>query len=202
MKLFLDEEFTGLHQNTKLISIGIVDEDNNTFYAESCDFMTGYINDEDRQWAKENIIPNLMFYGKDHKGYNDVCLNHNRTEVFGEITVIRDALMEWLNNGSYKRYEIWSDCLAYDWVLFCQLFGHAFNVPSNVYYIPFDICTMMRMKGIDPDISREEFAFESFENIEHFRKMVNIDFGKHNSLWDALVIKECYNKLQCMDTRS
>jgi hypothetical protein len=85
--------------------------------------------------------------------------------------------------SAYKHVEIWSDCLAYDWVLFNQLWGHAFNIPKNVYYIPFDICTLFKIKGIDPDINREEFA-EIQEKPE-----------KHNALWDAKVIKACYEKL-------
>jgi len=76
---------------------------------------------------------------------------------------------------------MWSDCLAYDWVLFNDLFGHAFNIPKNVYYIPFDICTLFKLKGIDPDINREEFA--------------GMQGAKHNALHDAKVIKACYEKL-------
>jgi uncharacterized protein YprB with RNaseH-like and TPR domain len=33
-KLFLDTEFTGLHQNTTLISIGLIADTGDTFYAE------------------------------------------------------------------------------------------------------------------------------------------------------------------------
>ena len=90
-------------------------------------------------------------------------------------------MSDWL--GHFKKVEIWSDCLAYDWVLFNNLFGHAFNIPENVYYIPFDLCTLFKTKGIDPDINREEFAGMT-EGAE-----------KHNALWDAKVIKACVEKL-------
>jgi hypothetical protein len=40
-------------------------------------------------------------------------------------------LSQWLEQ--FGEVEIWSDCLSYDWVLFNQLFGHAFNIPKNVY---------------------------------------------------------------------
>ena len=46
------------------------------------------------------------------------------------------------------------------------------------------ICTLMKIKGIDPDVNREEFAW-MIEGAE-----------KHNALWDAKVIKACYEKLQ------
>jgi hypothetical protein len=45
-------------------------------------------------------------------------------------------LGRWLNQQG--PVEIWSDCL--DWVLFNEIFGHAFKIPKNVFYIPFDIC--------------------------------------------------------------
>jgi hypothetical protein len=34
MKIFFDTEFSGLHKNTTLISIGCISEDGKTFYAE------------------------------------------------------------------------------------------------------------------------------------------------------------------------
>lgn len=37
-KIFFDSEFTGLHQNTTLISIGLISDDNNCFYAEFTDY--------------------------------------------------------------------------------------------------------------------------------------------------------------------
>jgi hypothetical protein len=86
----------------------------------------------------------------------------------------------------FDEIEMWSDCLSYDWVLFCQLWGHAFKIPSNIYYIPFDICTIFKDYGIDPDISREKFAVISDRD------------EKHNALWDAIVIKSCYEKLSTL----
>lgn len=109
----------------------------------------------------------------------------------GNTEEIKKNLQIWLNQ--FEKVEIWSDCLAYDWVLFNQLFGHAFNIPENVYYIPFDICTLMKIKNIDPDISREKFAFDQEVELE--------SFDKHNALWDAKVIKKCYEKLSSNSTK-
>lgn len=50
-----------------------------------------------------------------------------------------------------------------------------------------DICTFMWYEGIDPDINREEFVQNLIDpNEKH---------NKHNALWDAKVIKMCYEKL-------
>ena len=64
MKLFFDTEFTGLHKDTTLISIGIVSEDGRKFYAEFSDFDIRQCDN----WIKENVLRNLYLpklLGKD-----------------------------------------------------------------------------------------------------------------------------------------
>jgi len=132
-------------------------------------------------WIKENVIANT-FYLKD-SGNMDVLQRHNENTIIPTTKErLKGELGEWLSQ--FDKVEMWSDCLAYDWVLFNDIFGHAFNIPSNVYYIPFDICTLFKLKGVDPDISREGFA--------------EVDGHKHNALYDAEVIKACYEKLIAM----
>lgn len=173
-KIFFDTEFTGLHKNTTLISIGLVSDCGKTFYAEFNDYDFKQVDD----WLKENVINNLKYNGLFQK------LEQTEESISYKSTTenIREKLKTWLEQ--FGEVEIWSDCLSYDWVLFCDLFGHAFDIPSNVYYIPFDICTLFYMKGIDPDTSREAFA-EMQEGSQ-----------KHNALWDAKVIKGCYLKME------
>lgn len=170
MNLYFDTEFTGLHKDTTLVSIGIISEDGRTFYAELTDYDKSQVDD----WLQEHVINNLS------KSIGELSRMADKT-VHGTIKEVSEALSLWVSQ--FDDIKIWSDCLAYDWVLFNHLFGHAFNLPSNIYYIPFDICTLFEVKGIDPDISREEFINYSVEGI------------KHNSLYDAKVIKSCYEKL-------
>ena len=172
-KIFFDTEFTGLHQATTLVSIGLVSEFGKHFYAELTDYDQSQIN----EWLQNNVVNNL--YLPEDVGAN---LYDGNMEVRGNTAAVKLFLTDWLSE--FEQVEIWSDCLSYDWVLFCQIFGHAFNVPKNVYYIPFDICTLFKAKGVDPDISRELFSG------------LQGDAKKHNALWDAKVIKECYNKLE------
>lgn len=177
-KVFFDTEFTGLHQKTTLISIGLISDCGKTFYAELTDYDQSQVDD----WIRENVISKLTLENYDiDKDYEPYA---NNVIIKGNTESIEQALSHWLSN--FEKVEIWSDCLSYDWVLFNQIFGHAFNIPKNVYYIPFDICTLFKLKGIDPDISREEFASIWKESVIEF---------KHNALWDAKVIKMCYDKL-------
>jgi hypothetical protein len=187
-KIFFDTEFTGLVQNTTLISIGCVAESGPTFYAEFGDFNYLLVDD----WIQKNVVDKLLFYYHldNRKGWcNSSTLNAGEknavTEVFGNSHFISECLTEWFK--SFDKVEMWSDCLAYDWVLFNNLWGHAFSIPDNIFYIPMDICTMFKLKNIDPDINREEF-------VESFIKDKNT-IKKHNALWDAKVIKMCYDKL-------
>lgn len=178
----MDCEFTGLHQNTTLISIGLVAETSETFYAEFTDYDKNQIDD----WIKNNVINNLILH-KDLRPNNYSFLPSGNISVLGNKNKVQQLLTEWFEQ--FEEVEIWSDCYAYDWVLFCQIFNHAFNIPKNIYYIPFDISTLFKIKGVDPDINREEFAFSTEKNFKDGQA------GKHNALWDAKVIKNCYNKL-------
>lgn len=176
-KVYFDTEFTGLHKNTTLISIGLITENGKTFYAELTDYDSTQID----KWLEENVLSNLTLTRmKKNTMKMDILGN---TFFRGDKKGLKHFLGEWLKLRG--PIEMWSDCLAYDWVLFNNIFDHAFNIPENVYYIPMDICTVFKEKGIDPDISREEFA----EVTEHSKKK------KHNALWDAIVIKGCCDKL-------
>lgn len=191
MKLFFDTEFTGLHKDTTLISIGIISSDNRFFYAELNDYDRSQVD----EWLQKNVINNLRFSppkNGEHE-YNVMSRseeinpigkplsNGYNMEIRGNLKEVSEELKKWVSQ--FDNVKVWSDCLAYDWVLFNHLFGHAFNIPKNVYYIPFDICTLFEIKEIDADISREEFINNSVEG------------KKHNALYDAKVIKACYEKM-------
>ena len=169
MRVFFDTEFTGLHQDTTLISIGLASEDGREFYAELTDYSKSQVD----EWIQENVI--------DHLYLSDYRIEQGSLVAWvGDKNTTRQHLTEWLSQ--FETVEMWSDCLAYDWVLFCQIFGGAFSIPPNVYYIPFDLATLLKAKGFDPDINREEFS--------------GLTGGiKHNALWDAKVIRACYNEI-------
>ena len=192
-KLFLDTEFTGLHQATTLISLGIISECGKTFYAEFTDYDRTQLND----WLEENIIPSTWVAVHEPITSMGEVVGDSRwadVHVFGSSDYIKPFLEKWLSQ--FEKIVIWSDCLAYDWVLFNQIWGHAFSIPENIYYIAMDICTVFEMNNIDPDISREEYC-EIVNFTEEKTKVLYNDFKsvKHNALWDAFIIRECYKKL-------
>ena len=195
MKIFFDCEFTGLHKNTTLISIGLISEDNKTFYAELNDYDKTQVDD----WIKENVINNLLFKepgvdedehyiatrSKDNPIGNDLYASYS-IELRGSIDKIKQELTQWLKQ--FNSVELVSDVCYYDMVLFADIFGHAFNLPNNVGSACYDINqSISDYYKIDInkafDMSREVIVKEA-------GKEINGD--KHNSLYDAKVIKEIY----------
>jgi len=202
MNIFFDTEFTGLRKNAKLISIGLISEDNKKFYAEFNDYGDF---DDPGNWIHEHVIQNLLFdppkrgeqeyYSRSKKG--DVMMRGNSNEI-------RQELISWFELFSENKVYMWSDVLAYDCVLFNDLFysdnataEYGLGLPKGICYIPFDIATLMKAKGVYYDISREEFA--EVEDVVDFMETLQAHYTdvktKHNALWDAIIIKKCYEKL-------
>lgn len=178
MKVFFDCEFTGLHQHTTLISVGMVDENGRSLYAEFSDYDKTQVND----WIHDNVIANLSLQKRP-----DLWMGakNEKTSCRGNMKDVGRWLLEWLS--IYDHVEFWSDVLAYDWVLLVNLLANYDDgypkMPNNIYYIPFDLATLIKIGELDPDISREELA-----GLEDSAE-------KHNALWDAKVIKACYEKM-------
>lgn len=183
MRLILDCEFTGLHKNTTLISLALFTENDDVFYAEFNDYDKTQVD----EWLQDNVITNLLF--NDYEFYLPKAFNSKyfalKTNKSGVISYLTHWLEFILIKNNTTKFEVWSDCLAYDWVIFNDLFDHAFNLPKSIYYIPFDLCTAFKLNGIDPDINREEFSGYKYTELDK----------KHNALTDAKVIKACLDKL-------
>lgn len=182
MKIFFDTEFTGLHKNTTLISIGLVDENDRCFYAEFTDYDENQCDD----WIKENVIKNLK-----HKGARDIHLKgynprEDKTWVIGNKQEVYNVLYEWLL--TYDRIELVSDVCHYDMVLLIDIFGSAWDLPEFVnpscHDINQDIANYYHISETEAfDKGREDIL------IEHKKTITG---NKHNALYDAKVIKEIY----------
>lgn len=182
MKIFFDTEFTGLHKDTTLISIGLVDENGRTFYAEFFDYNEDKVDD----WIRENVIEHLKFKEKSFQIPDSNFGPSDNVEMKASIQIVKEYLMEWL--APYDKVELVSDVCHYDMVLFINIFGGAFDLPANVnpacHDINQDIATFY---GIDEteafDKSREEIIGEYLYLVEG---------DKHNALYDAKVIQAIY----------
>ena len=199
MKVFFDTEFTGLHKDTTLISIGLIDENGRTFYGEFSDY------DESKcdNWIRENVIKHLK-WSKEGPVEDFVNIYANGWEAFGSKEYIKIVLTEWLSK--YDNVELVSDCCHYDMVLFIDIFGDAWSIPDVVnpacHDINQDIAKYFEISEREAfDLSREKFIEkvnidrqddQNNFDISEGEKIINIEGDKHNSLYDAKVIREIY----------
>lgn len=174
---FLDCEFTTLTQDARLISLALYHSRDSYFYAE--------MNDVDYEtlspWLKENVVKHLLFKEENTKIESD----KNRVKLKGSPSDVRTKLADWI--AQHEDMEIWADVLAYDWVLFCELFGGAECIPKNICYIPFDLATLFRIRAQNPDTDRFQFVSDLLTDNERV--------FRHHALSDALVGKLCYDRL-------
>jgi len=177
MEVYFDTEFTGLHKNTTLISIGLVSDNDDYFYAEFTDYDRTQVDD----WIKENVIKNLS---------SNIDFDIPCDVIKGNKLTIRKYLKRWLSQFDHVNFI--SDVCHYDFVLLIDLLGDtAFDMPSNCSPVCHDI---------NEDISYSEgITIEDAFNVsrEDLLDSYNIKIvgNKHNSLYDAMVIKEIYESL-------
>jgi len=175
MQLFLDCEFTELTRHALLISIALYGDDERYFYAEFNDFDEGRLS----EWIVQNVMNKLEF--KAHHEFSEI--QGDVVRMKGSSTAIVEALKAWM--AQFEAIEIWGDVPHYDWLLFCDLFGGALEIPGNVHFICRDIATLFWLKKVDINISRIEFVGTR----EHTA------LAQHNALFDAYIMKSCFDKL-------
>src|SRR5215831_4354209 len=111
MRFFLDTEFIerGPMYPVQLISIGLVCENGQEFYAES----SGYDPNNANDWVKANVLTHL-------RG-NPITLR----EIACGISEFVRA------NSDGAKPEFWAYYADYDWVVFCQIFGTMMDLPKG-----------------------------------------------------------------------
>ena len=182
MLVFMDTEFTGLHQNTTLISLGLVDQDNRMFYAEFLDYDQTQVDD----WIVKNVLDHLII-DKIGTGLLD--------NPWKDATMIKDTkrkvvplLNRWLSECKGSKLQLVSDVCHYDMMLFCELFGGALSLGERISPYCHDL---------NGDLARhlgKTFA-ETFDiSREEFSKMKNEKL-RHNALYDVIVIKRCWERM-------
>lgn len=175
----MTQSLPGLYKDAKLISIGLISDDGREFYAEFTDID---VNSQD-DWIKQNVLVNTAYYGnKDIKGITD-----SNNYYIGDKIIIQKYLKEWLLQ--FGDIQLISDVCHYDMVLFIDIFGSAFDLPENVCASCHDInqdiaAYYMIDEKTAFDFSREQILSDN---------EIYIEGDKHNSLYDAKVIKNLYN---------
>lgn len=184
MRVFFDFEFTHLGRNAQPISLGCVsDSTSRTLYVEFSDFDQSLCS----PWVTQHVLPKLRF---ERDGYqkqdfiNGFLYRGQRSDLAYTVRMwLYGLVVESLAPGRKQhRIEFWGDVVTYDWLLMVDLLGGPEKLPPFVYYIPFDIATLLNACGVDPDVDRTEFTGFPQAN-------------RHNALEDAATIRLCYDKI-------
>ena len=180
-QLFFDTEFTSLTTKAELISIGIVTADGRHFYAELNDFD----KDNCTNFVKTEVLPKLRFYGK---VTNNIFLKTDPYDfnVLGDKKLIKRSLLEWLNKIPKGPKIFIGDVVMWDWILLHDIISDVVDdmpqLPNNISYIPTDLATVFREKGIDADIDRQQYCGKTLTKL-------------HNALEDAKLTMWCWLKM-------
>lgn len=189
MKIYFDTEFTGLKKDTTLVSIGLITEDGESFYAELTDFDESYKD----EWFVNNVLNNLLLDEEKNakKKTPEIFVYKTKEEYFiadktirGTKNVVSYELYRWLKD--FVSIQLVSDVCHYDMVLFIDLFGGAFDMLPSITPACHDI---------NQDIAEfckitEREAFEKNREKLLLENGIQLPKGKkHNSMYDAKVIK-------------
>lgn len=107
MNIYLDTEFIERPCTIDLISIGLVKETGETYYAISDSFNNNLAN----KWVMDNVISKL-----------EPDLSRK------SLLTIKDEIIEFIGNDEPQ---FWGYYCDYDWVVFCWLFGSMIQLPNR-----------------------------------------------------------------------
>lgn len=179
MNIYFDTEFTGLYKDTDIISMGLVSEDGKELYLE---FKGINVAKQDK-WIRDNVLAHTVLYGDAYWG--DIVSNVMNYHA-GTKEELRGVLLNWLRQ--FDSVQLVSDVCHFDFVLFIDIFGSAFDLPKNVSPACHDINQdIARTYGVNDAIAFELSREQIIEDMEE-----HIDGHKHNALYDAKVIKALY----------
>ena len=127
MNYFLDTEFIEDGSIVDLISIGIVAEDGQQYYAcnDYCDLSRA------GDWVQQNVIPHLPSkHSHINPGNPDVSPQIRQDILtWKDPDLIAKEIIEFVGNDPKPVF--WGYYADYDWVVFCQLWGTMMDLPKG-----------------------------------------------------------------------
>lgn len=116
MNFYFDTEFIDNGKTIDLISIGMINDNGETFYRVSSEFDVAEVLEN--PWLYENVWPHI-----------ECDVIHEAT--YSKAEIAKD-LLKFVDG--HRGIEFWAYCGAYDFVVLRQLFGRGIDGPS---WIPF-----------------------------------------------------------------
>lgn len=177
MNYYLDTEFIEHAGGIELVSIGIVSEDGKKFYAESSDFNPELADD----WVRENVFKKLYVNPFDADKRKELAENAgmtgNHDMLYGSNKTIADAILRFIGDENPVFY---ADYAAYDWVVFCRLFGRLVDKPKHFPYFAMDTQQMLKERGLDAAWVKENCPEPE---------------NAHNAFVDAMYVRDLHHAI-------
>ena len=189
MKYFIDTEFKEKPNTIDLISIGIVSEDGNEYYAICRDFLPKLKQIWKDEWIRKNVL--LPIYmeninidlnvGINFSEANFNSLIHGVSKPSGQI---RREIVDFIDDDKPEFYGYYAD---YDWVVFCWIFGRMIDLPQKFPMYCRDLKQIYDEKA-------EYLNFHSKNrNTEPFLKLMDGSTITFKEIWDKDWKKELKN---------
>jgi hypothetical protein len=130
MRYYLDTEFIEFPNTIQLISIGIKSEDGREYYSVS----SAYEFDKASKWVIDNVI--IPIYkeqsSKEMKSLGVDITNFHKY-VGKDLSQIKEDILAFVGFPDYPKGEpeFWTYYGAYDWVVFCWIFGRMIDLPKG-----------------------------------------------------------------------
>ena len=187
MKYFFDTEFFENGKTIDLFSIGIVCEDGRELYAEHRDFDATkcidtmfFTNDF---WVWDHVIEPIVKVKRQKEYTNDFEMFHMLREYLlangCSKEEIKNKIIEFI--GDDESPQFYAYYAAYDWVVFCQIFGRMIDLPKK---FPM-YCVDLKQKLDDLNLN------ENWKNYHCSNPL-----GEHNALIDAKWNMKLYKNLE------
>lgn len=147
MRYMYDCEFHEDGKTIDFISIGIVNELGESYYAVSNEFNTRRV--AQNNWLMDNVmtsIPHQQFIVYDGDGFpavRDIYVTDDRAK--SKFQISRD-IAHFV--GADRKPEFWAWYSAYDHVCLAQLFGKMIDLPNQIPMYTNDIRTLVDLAGI------------------------------------------------------
>ena len=143
-----------------LISIGIVAEDGREYYAVNADCPLELAS----PWVQQHVVGQL------HRSLSIPIRTLSKP-------ALRDEVRAFIQAGG-REPEFWGYIVAYDWVVFCQLFGEWSNMPEDWPKYCRDLRQWADFLGKPPLPPQNE--------------------GSHHALWDARWNRQAWEFLDAL----
>ena len=207
----IDCEFIEDGKTIELISIGIVAETGETYYAVSLEFDPRKAN----EWVQNNVFPTLPIrplgtrFDQVPKDTPYLCTMARRVNMGDPSTspTERSEALKWktreqirldlikffgcdespeegvfLKENSFSPV-FWGEWCSYDWVAFCQLFGEMVDLPKG---FPMRINDLVQTAKFNLNVPYDSLG----KNLE--------TEGHHNALLGAITVKSKLKKANCI----